>query len=289
MRTKVIPLLAVVLWTPAAFAAKAAVEPRIQANVDVEAVRPMNDEERRAVYIAAGRVLKHVDQARKAIAKNARKEARRQVQQAILLTDIIRQALPVYDVKAHISAGKLHYEDEDQVQDSVVPIFEELERSAILGPVEDAKAMAGAAVADVDLVHTRAELDIDLARRHLDAARTALEQKDGDAADAALEAIQRSVRLTTVAVDLPLERARSNLMLARNRVDEGRLEDARAALRVALDALAEYQNNVGEERAAEVAGLRQEIAALEPTLQDDARGAREKLDAWWDVVSSWED
>ncbi len=291
MRSMVIGFVMCLLGSAPALGAKTAPEPRIQAKVEVEAVRPMNAEERRAVYIAAGRVLRHVDLAREALAKESAKAARRQVEQALLLTDIIRQALPVYDVKAQISAGELRYQDEDRVQDSIVPIFEELNRAAVLAPVEAARAKhtAGAAVTDVDLVHTRAELDIDVARGHLDAAREALKRKDLDAADAALAAIQRSVRLMTVTIDLPLERARSNLMLARNRVDEGRLEDARAALRVTLDALAEYQRQSGKGREAEVSALRQEIAALEQVLQDDARGAREKLDAWWDVVSSWEE
>ena len=111
--------------------------------------------------------------ARTALIAKDRGEATRHIEQAVLLTDIIRASLPVYDVKAEISAGDLTYEDREQVQETVVPIFDELERAALLSPVKNAKSDAqdqateATAVVDVELVHTRAELDIDLARQHL--------------------------------------------------------------------------------------------------------------------------
>ena len=54
-----------------------------------------------------------------------------------------------------------------------------------------------------------------------------------------------------------------------------------------MDALDDYQATAQETRAKEVADLKGEMANLEGTLQDDARQAREKIDAWWDVLSEW--
>ena len=293
MRIWTMAFAALALASTPALADKLRPEPRIQAAVTVEPVVPVSDEERRATYVAAGRILKHVDQARTALTKKDRGEATRHVTQAVLLTDIIRASLPVYDVKAKISAGDLTYEDREQVQETVVPIFDELERAALLSPVKDAKidaqddATQATAVVDVELVHTRAELDIDLARLHLDAALAEIKGRDFEAAVASLGAIQTGVRLSRVEIDLPLERARSNLMLARDRVDEGRLEDARFALRVAMDALDDYQAMAQEARAKEASALKAEMARLQNTLQGNAGKARDMIDAWWDLLSEW--
>lgn len=294
MRGAGIFLLACFAAAGDAGAAEGNAEPRIRAEVDVEPAVPVTDEERRAIYLAAGRVLKHVDQAREALEAEDRGQAVHHVEQARLLIDIIGNALPVYDVRARIESGELVYEDREEVQDTVITVFDELERAALLAPVKaariEAREAAGeapTAVVDVGLVHTRAELDVDAARVRLEAALSALKDREHEAADDLLAAVQTSVRLTRVEIDLPLERARTNLMLARDRLDEGRLEDARLALRVAIDALADYEAAAQASRAEEAAALRGEMAELENTIQSDARQAREKLDAWWDRLSEW--
>ena len=286
--------LLVALLSTTAGAAEQNYEPRIQAEVNVQPAVLVSDEERRATYLAAGRVLKHVDQARSALSTENREEAKQHIDQSILLTDIIRASLPIYDVTARISAGELVYEDREQVRDIVVPIFDELERAAILSPVKNAlsdaheTASEGAStVVDVELIQTRAELDIEAAHTHLDAALVAVENRQFEEADKLLAAIQTSVRLTRVEIDLPLERARSNLMLARDRGDDGRHEDAQFALRVAMDALADYETTAQDSRKAEVASLREEMAGVEANLPSDARQVREKIDAWWDILSEW--
>lgn len=109
--------------------------PRITADHKVQPVVTVTDEERRATYLAAGRVLKHVDQARDAIAADSGDEAVHPIRQAILLTDIIQQSLPTYDVNARIKAGDMVYEDQESIKATVVPIFEELERKKLLAPV----------------------------------------------------------------------------------------------------------------------------------------------------------
>ena len=294
MKSLVATLLLALLGSTASAAEQRDDEPRIEAEVQVRPTGSVSDEERRATYLAAGRVLKHVNQARAALSAKNRDEAKQHINQAILLTNIIRASLPKYDVTARISAGELVYEDREQVQDVVVPIFDELERAAILSPVKAAQSDSvdkeleeGSAVVNVDLIQTRAELNIETSRNHLDAALAAIKARKFEQADDRLAAIQNSVRLTRIEVDLPLERARSNLMLARDRFDDGQHKDAQLALRVAIDALLDYKATAQSDRQADVARLLEEMGRVEANQPADASQVRDKLDAWWNLLSGW--
>ena len=116
---------------------------RITADVKlVPSGQALSDAEQRAVSFAAGRVLKHVDQARQALAKQDKLVALAQIEKGLSLVTIIEQTIPPVQVTATITAGTLQYQDEDQVKRLVVPIYQELDSVSIVEPVVAAKKSA---------------------------------------------------------------------------------------------------------------------------------------------------
>src|SRR6185503_14956085 len=111
-------------------------------------------------------------------------------------------------------------------------LYDELDRYSVLGPImaqrnsnsgrssntSDASHVATTThttVRNVEGEYTSVALDVEAARDHLNMASQALQQGNFQKADEALQAVQDSVVVTTVAADLPLLRARENLALAR--------------------------------------------------------------------------
>jgi hypothetical protein len=264
---------------------------RITAEVETKPAAKLSAEESRALSLSAAQILKQVDQARSAIGKKDLKAAGRNVDQGLVLVKIINETVPAYKVETKIKAGELTYVDTDDAKPIIVPVYEELQRVAIMAPVEAAKKAAadpGVPVAvDVGLVHTRTDLNVALAEAGLRAAKDALQKEDAKAADSALTTIQTGVIFGYTKVDLPLEKVRENLMLAKTLVDSGKAKEARAALEVAGDALAEYEKGAGQNRAKEAKDLQAEIEKLSKDIEANSKGASEKIMDWWDQVRKW--
>lgn len=277
-------------------AASAAAAERISSEIEVTPTYELTAEESRHVAHAAARILKHVDQARRALADESHEDAAKNVDQGQRLVAIIEDVMPSYRVTARIATDKREYTDEEVVKPLVVPIYEEIEKVGVLAPVKAAKREeareqgTGVPVAlDVELVNTRAELDVRLAKIGLDEAERALQAEDYDTADTALRTIQTGVTLTYAEVDLPLDLARENLYIAKTLVDQARYDEAKIALEVASEALARYERSVGEARARETEELRAEIDRLAGQITGDDRpdDAANRIESWWDRVRGW--
>lgn len=261
---------------------------RIASKVEVEPVAALTDKEAAEISFAAGRILKHVAQARDAIHDGKRDEAAAHVDQGLKLVAIIGNVLPHYTVKTKISSGDLTYADEDEVTPRYVTLFDELERRDIISPVVQAKhearrrqhqpgrhsdsaakqEPAHLAVTHVDVTYSATKLDLELARRMLAAAGRSLAGEKVAEADEALLSIQdEGVLFEREEIDLPLEEAADNLKLAEVEIKEGRLDAAKVALHVAIDQLKRYEKLVGEKRGAEVKALHQEIDKLAAELE----------------------
>lgn len=268
---------------------------RITAEVNAKPGAKLSAEESRALSLSAAQVLKHVNQARSAIGKKDLKTADLNVDQGLVLVRIINETVPVYKVETRIKAGDLTYVDKEDSKPAIVPLYEELQRVSVMAPIEAAKkaaqkeaAASGVPVAvDVELVHTRTELNVELARAGLQAAKEALQKKDAKAADGALATVQTGVIFGYAKVDLPLEKVRENLVLAKAMVDSGKAKEARAALEVAGDALEEYEKGAGQNRANEAKNLRSEMKKLSSEIEADGKGASEKIMDWWNLVRGW--
>ena len=268
---------------------------RISAEVETKPGAKLSAEEGRAVSLSAAQILKHVNQARTAIGIKDLKAARQNVDQGLVLVKIINETLPAYKVETKIKAGELTYVDKEDSKPVIVPVYEELQRVAVMAPIEAAKkaaqkeaAAAGVPVAvDVELVHTRTDLNVELANVGLQAAKEALQKEDAKAADNALATVQTGVIFGYTKVDLPLEKVRENLILAKALVDSGKAKEARVAIEVAGDALEEYEKGAGQNRAKEAKDLRAEMQKLSKDIEANSKGASEKIMDWWDQVRKW--
>ena len=269
--------------------------PRIVAEVETAADIALTPQEESALSLTAGRILVHVDRARQAVAKQDQKGARAELDQARTLINIIEAAMPTYTVSTEITAGDLSYSSKDQVQPLMVDVFAELHQVAVLSPITAAKREAGEqaggaglpVMTEAGLRQTRTTLNVALAEAGVAAAEQAVRASNWDVADRALRGVQAGVIYHTVEVDLPLVRARTNLILARDALETGFVEGAKAALRVASDALERYGRGVGANRAEEAKALRGEIDRFAQELTEKTEGAPEQLMAWWQKITTW--
>lgn len=296
---------------------------RITSKVDVSPVDTLTDEESREVSFAAGRILKHIAQARAAIAVDHKDDARKHVDQGLKLIEIIESVLPHYSVKTEIRSGDLVYTDHDEITPTYVTLFDELERRDIITPVlraksdvkqkssnkaNDANNDAAKGVEEhsqqppqaVSLAandYTIVKLNVGYAKEMLNLAKTEMAKeshKEHLKADTALLAIQTAgVTLEFDEIDLPLERAADNLKLAETEMKEGRYDAAKETLYIAADELKKYEKQAGENRSKEVKALHEEIGKLAAELEKgkpseaDAEKHINTISKLWQKVTKW--
>ncbi len=278
---------------------------RITADVKlVPSGQALSDAEQRAVSFAAGRVLKHVDQARQALAKQDKPMALAQIEKGLSLVTIIEQTIPPVHVTATINAGTLHYQDEDQVKRLVVPIYQELDSVSIVEPVVAAKKAAASKdntpthkttarekVEELEENYTSVTLNVEEAKAHLVNAKEALTKGRFDAAAKDLSTIQAGVTLVYAVESRPLAQVREDLVLAQMYLDDQRFKQAEQALKDAGELVSRYEKAGGRHQD-EARALRDEMADLGKELAQEKQGSmekvKEKLMGWWDRVRSWD-
>ena len=188
----------------------------------------------------------------------------------------------------------------------LVPLYQELDRYTVLAPIMTEKnrtstTSAGSQGANTTAKTTRTPnptiqqvagqftsvgLDIQAAKEHLDAAKLAIQQKDFAKADEALAAVQNGVVVTSVASDLPLVRARENMVLARDAASRGNYKDAHAALTAASQALDKYASNQGI-HSADARTVKSQIDTFNQSIEQNHADAESKIDSWWDRAADW--
>jgi hypothetical protein len=274
---------------------------RLTADTKLERIgQPLTDEEMRAVSFSAGRILKHVDQAIQAIAKQDKNTALMQIDKGLTLAGIIEQSLPLTTVKSTIKSGKLQYSDEDKVRPLTVPIYQELDTVSILEPVvaakkaavaKDGKASAKGRVEEVGESYIRITLNVADAKAYLETAKDELAKGHFDAASRNLQAIQEKVTVMYAGERGPLAEAREDLALAHIDIDQGFRKEAQVALTDASESLSRYEKSGGKHQA-DVKTMQTEIAALTAELDKTNEGSKEKakgtIMGWWDRVKGWE-
>ena len=253
----------------------------------------------------ASDLLSATDQARNAVLNYDKQDALEHVNHALAKAQEIMQQKP----------GR------------VVPIYDELSRYSVIGPVMQSRARrdeeenqpysqqnnsTGASqptqkqtqqpgqqqsvarnderpvgVEDVVGNFTSVDLDVKLAQDHLMAAKQALEKGDFGAADAALKAVQDGVDVASVSVDLPLVRARENLVLARESAMSGDQRETKVALRDAARALREYARFGGSHSSQASALCTQIENASSSASQTSTTSSATQIENWWNQVASW--
>jgi hypothetical protein len=295
-RVSVFPLLAsLLLLSVAAFAA----EPRITATSHAEPSHKLTPAERRAISLAAGRILRHTYLARQALTEEDGKKAAQEVAQGLILVQIIESAQPKYTVTAEIKAGKLSYSADEVVTPPLVPIYDEVGEVELVGPLaaarreQTSRSDATDVVDDVDAEQTSVFLNLAFAKAGLTQAKKALAEGDLKAADRGLALVQQSVRFEVDLLDVPLATVRENLHLAHSRAQIGDLKDARTSLDAASAALERYAKIAEDKRSAEVEQLRGEIHTLSNDIASGKQEAsatakvEDEILSLWDRVHQW--
>ncbi len=231
---------------------------------------------------AAAQMLEHTADARQAIQDKDQQKAMSHVNQALE------------------AAGKI------QTTAGMIPIYTELERVSIIGPLRAARGgqtgessttasreatepqSSSTAVRDVEGGFTSVAVDMSQARTHLDAAKTALQSNDMAQADRALQAVQSSVSMTTVEGDMPLVKARQNLSLAMTQAQQGQVSNAQAPLKEAMNALNTYGQTSSAAHASEAAQMSRDIQNFASTMQDKTQAqVSDQIQQWWNRLADW--
>lgn len=134
--------------------------------------------------------------------------------------------------------------------------------------------------------YTSVVIDTQVAREDLQRARQALKNHDAQSADQALNELQQSVKVQSASGDLPLLRARENLILAQAAANSGDYEEARGALLTASKALGKYANG-NSPHAEQARDLESQIEhyRLDSTSADSAVNG--KIRQWWNETAGW--
>jgi len=189
----------------------------------------------------------------------------------------------------------------------LVPLYTELERISVIEPIMKRRqantknststgsadrsasgSQQGGALAVHEVVGgaTSAFLDVTAAQRHLQAAQQALNKNDSTQANRELQAVEDSVVIESVATDMPLLRARENLVLARDSAEAGKYQRSQAELRAASRALSEYEKT-STSHSQDAQHLRTEIDTYAQSLAKNHTDANSKIESWWDQTTNW--
>ncbi len=268
-----------------------AAEPRIEASVDIQPTARLSADEKVSLSVAAGQILNHVNKAREALSDNNRTFAQQNVNKAITLAETIQTAIPDVKVSTEIKTEKKDYKHTEMVKPLVVPVYEELNLLTLFEPVKRArkeeKIRKGGLVSDVDVLVSRALLDVGYSQKMLKRAKLSLDQGNPKVASGYLGDIQSNVILEQVAADFPLNEAQTNMLLAKGALEDKRYDAARSYLEKASDALERFARSAGENTQKAVGDMRAEIKSMANNLAQKDEVAREKITTWWDNLSGW--
>lgn len=193
--------------------------------------------------------------------------------------------------------------DNQMTSHHMVPLFSELDEYSVISPIAASRSAAvnapnttqtpanptrpkALAVRQVTGQYTMAELDPSLAKTHLQAAQQALANGNTQLADQALKGVEDSVILVSVGSDLPLLRARDNLVLARMDVRHGHFQKAQLDLQAACRALDTYAKDGGS-YSGQAETVRAEIQNFNQNIQSNHAQAATKIESWWNQTAGW--
>jgi hypothetical protein len=221
-------------------------------------------------------LLRHVDEARRAVDAKQTQSAMRHVDQALADRNQLVTLL------------------KDKGQSLIVPLYSEIDDSSVLGPVLSARkgkpqpsTSGPITVDDASAQYTFVGLDLDKAMSRLDAAKKALENKNPQAASDSLGAIGTDLVVETKEADLPLLAARENLGIAQAAVKHRKYTEATAALKEASIALDTYSKGSGAQHSSDVKDLRSKIDSLSQTVAQNHSNAETTIEGWWHQVDGW--
>jgi flagellin-specific chaperone FliS len=263
----------------------------------------LSQEDRRQVALLAAQVFQHVDEARRALDADDSARARKEVEKAREAVQVVRALLPRTTVRTRTTApdGKVIYEDQREVREYRIPLFEGMVHARTLAPIQaaqrDASRVAGVQVVESEAISTEVTADIGYVEAQLQRAAKALEDKKAEDASRALLLAQiRGVDFEYSKEDTPLAEARDAIWLAKRALEENNTAQAQANLGVARQQLELYRQVLPESKRQEVTQMLAEVKQLEGKLrQEPGQPASHpervhqgnSMARWWDQLNGW--
>jgi hypothetical protein len=280
----------------------------------------LSEENRQQVAVLTAQVFQHIDEAQQALDAEDQPRAQNEVSKGRQAIKAIRALLPKTSVRTRTTApdGSVIYEDEREVQEDWVPLFEGMLHTQTLAPILAAKqeaAKQGAAQKDAakpegaeevtgvrlvgsEAIVTEALANLDFVASQLEKAARALDHnKTEEASKALAEAQVRGVALLYHKEDTPLAEARDAIWLAKRALEENNVAQAQANLNIARQQLRLYREIAPEARRSDVDQMLKEAEQLEAQLQrETAQGPATRAERtrqgnvvtrWWEQVNRW--
>jgi YfdX protein len=273
----------------------------------------LSQEDRQQVALLSAQVFQHIDEARQAIDTDDLKAARKEVDKGRQAIQAIRLLLPRTSVHTRTTApdGKLLYDDQREVQEDRVQLFEGMLSTKTIAPIVTAKQnaadnassqesseVAGVRLVSSETITTQVFADLNVVEGQLGRAAKALEQnKAEDAAKALAEAQVRGVEFRHNKEDTPLAAARDAMWLAKRALEENNPTQAQINLSVARRSLRLYRELAPKERCQEVDQMLKEADELGAKLRQEtaqhpaSSGERTQqglaANRWWERINEW--
>ena len=257
----------------------------------------LSAEDRRQASLLMAQVFQHIDEARDAIDADDTKEALEEVNKGREAIKAIRAMLPRTTVRTRTTApdGKVIYEDNREVQESRIPLFEGMLHTQTLAPILAARRHAlevtGVHVVESEMIATEAIADLDPIEGQLGRAAKALEDnKTEDAAKALAMALVRGVEFRFSKEDTALASARDAIWLARRSLEENNATQAMVNLEAARQRLRVYREVLSQDERQEVDQMLREVEQLEGQIRHEgtqpaSHAERDRqghlLTQWW--------
>jgi len=263
----------------------------------------LSQDDRRQVSLLAAQVFQHVDEARRAIDVGEVKQARKEVDKGREAIKAIRALLPRTSVHTRTTSpdGRVIYEDEREVQEHWVPLFEGMVHARTLSPIiaakRDAVEVRGVRLVGSETITTEALADLDYVDGQLAKATKALDDDKAEAATKALAMAQtEGVDFRSRKEDAPLAASRDAIWHAKRALEENNATQARANLAIARQQLELYRQLLPEDQPQDVTRMMSEVSQLDAKLRQEstqpANGAERTrqgnaVTQWWDQVNDW--
>jgi len=268
-------------------------EERISSQIKTNPQIQLSNKEKQSLSLAAEQILRQVYEARDDIKYQGGTHALQHVQKGLELVKIIDNALPEYDVHTTIKSGSSTYQDTEKQKQFVIPLYGELdEMFAVLPPVQMAKHEAAGnqspekGLGEAEVRDTRTFLNVRDAQYYLEQAAANLQNKDVNQADQSLATLQNNVIHEFSEVDLPLLRARWNLMEAARMAVHNDYHEAKGFLQGAVDQLEIYKSEVGRDAGKTTQTMINEIRKVSNTLREQKEASAQRITGIWDKLAS---
>jgi hypothetical protein len=271
--------------------------------VTTEVKGKQSEDERRQASLLVVAAFHHIDKANDDLEADDTKAASKEVNKGLEAIRAIRTMLPKATVRTKTTApdGKVIFEDENEIQDSRIPVFEGLLHTQTLAPIvaarRNAMEVAGVHVVESETIVTEAFADIDLIEVELQRASKELGRNKDEAAEKALaQALIKGIDFRFNKEDTELASARDAIWLARRSLEENNATQALVNLEVAKQRLRIYRELASQDQRQQVDLLLRDVEQLEAQLRSEGnravtRGERARqgstLSSWWDRINGW--